>query len=603
MLGPELELKLDVPEQNLGNLSFAEATPESIELWVAELPMANLGELSRQLYRAINEVTHLKCAPNLRAKILESMRKPIHYACTELSKHFLNASVTPHEKQRKIINLVTSLHLALASAYKIVLVESVPELGTEHTRKNFSCAAHRVIAELGNVLVLCSKLYISVPKQLWLDMNEVYRFSDDLGLMKYLVWDDSNEFEKSTSIKSAYKRNLLLACSRPNQLRQSEITCVWRISELWSNYIELGRKYLPSAVFCINLSEDRPPHYKSLVDQELSEFYYGFDTAELITRITSHISASVNNTQSVKHIDLPISMPPSLLQHLHHSLGILTKRTFKRISSEGVLELAVGLSGIHFYASGKTPFQPHLFGVEDSDFELANSRVKQTPKNDPWAQAFDAKSISSAKSIPSESVIDYTNHKESAEKDFPLYTTQLVNTSPGGYCVQWDGIIPKNVQAGELLCVREEQDKPWSVAVIRWIRNSKQKGTHIGVELLAPRAKPCAIQQLNKTGKHSEFLRGLLLPELSSIGQPSTLLTPRLPFKEGNKIVLRFSGIESKCILSTAISETGSFSQYVLSATSVLDSKSADVDEVEAAPPTSSELDLENEFESLWPSL
>jgi len=601
MLGPELELKLNVPEQNLGNLSFTEATPESIELWVSDLPMANLGELSRQLYRAINELNRLKCAPDDRSQMLESIRKPIHYACAELSKHFLNASVTPQEKQRKIINLVTSLYLGLANAYKIVLIESVPDLVSEHTRKNFSCAAHRVISELGNVLLLSSKLYISVPKGLWHDMNEVYRFSDDLGLMKYLVHDESNTFEKDTSIKSAYKRNLLLASSRPNQLRQSEIENVWKLFERWSDYVELGRKYLPSAVFCINLAEDKPLRHKSLVVSELSDFYYGFDTAELITRVTSHLSETVHNPQSIQHLDLPISISSSLLQHLHHSLGILTKRTFKRIASEGLLELAVGLSGIHFYASGKTPFQPHLFGVEEPDFEAKSARVKTPPSSDPWAQAFDAQAISSAKSIPSESVIDYTNHTDSAEKDFPLYTTKLINTSPGGYCIQWDGIIPKNVQAGELLCVREEQSKPWSIAVIRWIRNSKTKGTHIGIELLAPRAKPCAIQQLNKTGKHSEFLRGLLLPELSSIGQPSTLLTPRLPFKEGNKIVLRFSGIESKCILSKAISETGSFSQYVLSTTSVLDSKSAEIEE--SAPVTNTEVDIESEFDSLWPSL
>ena len=599
MLGPELELKLSIPEQNLGNLSFAEATPDAIEQWVAELPMANLGETSRLLYRAINEMNRLECDPDTRSKMLEHLRKPMHYACGELSKHFLNSSITPQEKQRKIINLVKSLQLQLATGYKAVLIQSVPELSAELSRQNFSFAAHRLISELGRLLLVCSQLYVQVPKNVWHDMNEVYRFSDELGLMKYLVRDDANNAEKKTSIDITFKRNLLLASCRPNQLRQQEIQSAWEAFEVWANYVELGRKYTSTAVFCLNLADDAPPKYRSLIQENLDEHYFGFDTTELNARITSHLSELTKAKENgVKHLDIPTRMSNALLQQLHQSLSLLTKRTFKRIASDGELSVAVGLSAIHFYTSGKTPFQPHLFGIEDLAVNSSDAKARRAPSNsDPWAHAFDAATVSGPKSIPSDSVIDYSSHQESAEKDFPVHKTDLINTSPGGYCIQWNGLIPKNVQAGELLCVREEEDKTWSVAVIRWMRHSKQKGTQIGIELLAPRAKPCAIQQLNKTGKHSEFLRGLLLPELSSIGQPSTLLTPRLPFQKGNKVILRFSGIETKCILSEVVAETGSFNQFILSTTSVLDSKSSDIE------PEATNLSAEDEFDSLWPSL
>lgn len=598
MLGPELELSLNTPEQNLGNLSFINAKPEAFTKWVADLPMANLGEISRLLYRAISELNRLECSPDKRSQILESLRKPIHYACTELSKHFLNSSVTPHEKQTKIINLVSSMHLQLATGYKIVLMETVPNLGAELARKNFACAAHRVIAELGNVLVLSAQLYMPVPKGLWKDMNEVFRFADDLGLMKYLIHDETNTFEKDTSIKRAYKRNLLIASCRSNQLRQKEIRDAWLLFESWSNYVEVGRKYLQSAVFCINLGDDCAPKHKSLVHDELNDYFYGVDTAELITRITSHLSTigKTANT-NIKHLDIPVSASANLLQHLHHSLGILTKRTFKRISSNGSLDLAVGLSGIHFYTSGKTPFQPLTFGTDDPGTNSLETEAFTRPTGDPWANAFDADSIKAPASMGEDLTVDYTTHSESAEKDFPIHTTLLTNTSPGGYCIQWRDVVPKNVQAGELLCVREHDKKPWSIAVVRWIRNSKQQGTQLGIELLAPRAKPCAVQQLKKTGQHSVFLRGLLLPELTSIGQASTLVTPRLPFKQGNKVSVRFNGTETKCVLSKIVSETGSFSQFVLATTDVLDSKTADLDKAV------NKVDIEDEFDSLWPSL
>jgi cyclic-di-GMP-binding protein len=602
MLGPELELNISVPEQTLGDLTFAEATPQAIAEWVHGLPMANLGESSRQLYQAISELNKLVCSPNDRSQVLETLRTPIHYVCEELSKHFLNASVAPHEKQRKIVNLVQTLQMQLATGYKIVLVDSMPNLGSENVRKNFSCAAHRFISELGRVLLVCSQLYLGAPKNIWKEMNEVFRFCDSLALMKYIVHDTENTHAPDTSILRAYKRNLLLSCCRPNQLRQKDIQTVYEAFEVWSDYVELGPKYISSAVFCINLADDYSPRYKTLIHKELDEYYFGFDTAELVTRITSYLTAGQQAKEDeVKHLEMPVKMSNGLLAQLNHSLGILTKRTFKRIASNGRLDIGVGLSSCHFHASGKTVFHSHLFGRTESDFDQGerNNMRGAYEQHDPWSNAFDADDMHTAKSLRTTSVIDYSGgSKSNTDKDFPIYDASLVNTSPGGYCVDWEGDVPKAVQAGELLCVRESNSANWSVAVIRWIRHSKQKGTQLGIELLAPRARPCAVQQLHKTGKHSEFLRGLLLPELSSIGQPSTLITPRVPFQQGNKVALRFNGQEIKCILSSSVAETGSFSQFVMSESVSLDSKSPTL-----KPTAENQFSSEDDFDSLWPSL
>jgi hypothetical protein len=602
MLGPELELNISVPDQTLADLSFVDASPEAIAAWVHELPMANLGETSRLLYQAISELNKLVFSPKDRSQALETLRTPIHYVCDELSKHFLNASVTPHEKQRKIVNLVQTLQMQLATGYKIILVDSMPNLGTELVRKNFSCAAHRFISELGRVLQVCAQLYLGAPKHVWKEMNDVFRFCDSLALMKYIIHDAENKHALDTSIVRAYKRNLLLACCRPNQMRQQDIRSAYEAFEVWSDYVELGPKYTTNAVFCINLADDYAPRYKTLIHKELDDFYFGFDTAELVTRITSYLSAGQQaKDDNIQHLEMPVKMSNGLLSQLNHSLGILTKRTFKRISSAGRLDISVGLSACHFHTSGKTIFHSHLFGRTEADFDQGERSNLQGAyeQGDPWSNAFDADTLHTAKSLRTASVIDYSGAtKSNGDKDFPVFDAALVNTSPGGYCIDWEGLVPKSVQAGELLCVRENKTLNWSIAVIRWIRHSKQKGTQIGIELLAPRARPCAVQQLHKTGKHSEFLRGLLLPELSSIGQPSTLITPRVPFQQGNKVALRFNGLESKCILSSSVSETGSFSQFVMSDTTALDSKTPAF-----KPSANNQFNSEDDFDTLWPSL
>ena len=186
---------------------------------------------------------------------------------------------------------------------------------------------------------------------------------------------------------------------------------------------------------------------------------------------------------------------------------------------------------------------------------------------------------------------------EDSNDAYPNYEVPLINTSPGGYCLKWQGEIPSNIQAGEILSIRENSKQPWRIAVIRWIRHIKQFGTQIGVELLAPNAKPCGVQLHHKTGDPSEYLRGLLLPEISAIGQAATLITPRLPFQAGHKVSIKFGDTEGKCQLEKRVSATSSFSQFELS-------EHVHLQENNTKPTHDTQNhNSDEDFDSLWPTL
>ena len=61
---------------------------------------------------------------------------------------------------------------------------------------------------------------------------------------------------------------------------------------------------------------------------------------------------------------------------------------------------------------------------------------------------------------------------------------------------------------------------------------------------------------------HSQYLRGLLLPAISAIDLPPTLLAPRLPFQEGNKVVINTNGEERRAGLDRRVASTHSFNQF-----------------------------------------
>ena len=83
-----LKPDLRVPEQKTASLSFCDTSPKAFRSWADQLPMANTGEVSRQLYHAIIELNHLFLSPQQRLQFLELVREKIHFVCNELSRHY-----------------------------------------------------------------------------------------------------------------------------------------------------------------------------------------------------------------------------------------------------------------------------------------------------------------------------------------------------------------------------------------------------------------------------------------------------------------------------------------------------------------------------------
>jgi hypothetical protein len=84
----------------------------------------------------------------------------------------------------------------------------------------------------------------------------------------------------------------------------------------------------------------------------------------------------------------------------------------------------------------------------------------------------------------------------------------------------------------------------------------------MGIELIAPHAQPCGLQLMRKAEQNSQYLRALLLPEISAISRPASLITARLPFQEGNKVLINSNGQETRAVLSHRQTSTGSFNQF-----------------------------------------
>lgn len=604
MEGNILKPDLKVPEQKTASLSFCDTTPKAFRFWVDQLPMANIGEASRQLYHAVIELNHLFLSPQQRMQFLELIRDKIHFVCNELSRHFLGLAVALPEKQRKIANLAQALQLHLASGYKLCVLDYLDNGGLEKNRRQVATAIHRAISELAATIVRSHQLYCPSPAQSWLECHRLYRFAHRNKLSTQEVDDDTLTHRRSSTVADSYKRILLLGCARPNQLRQGELALVYELLESWTELSQCGPDIGTDSLFVINMETDSSPVYRSLLEHKAGDESFGFDTRDLSTQLSEALHARQNHGKEVSRLQISPKVSDTLLTHLVQALGILAKRNFNRIASQGTLEICAGLTAAHYFIAGEKTFAEFLDGNNNNAHpEQDNLFIRDANrKSDAWSSAHDA-GPNEDRLHSTDTPINFKGNTGAAvpsdtDRNRPRATQALlINTSPGGYCVAWESNLPASLQAGEILGVREQKSHPWSIAVVRWLRQVRNQGTQVGIELLAPSAAPCGVRLIQKVGNSSEYLRGLLLPEISVVNQAATLITPRLPFQNGSRISLLHDGREDQGQLLKKVSATGSISQFELKLQSTVVMKGSN------GGPPSSPGTTEDEFDSLWPSL
>jgi hypothetical protein len=152
-------------------------------------------------------------------------------------------------------------------------------------------------------------------------------------------------------------------------------------------------------------------------------------------------------------------------------------------------------------------------------------------------------------------------------RSYENYQVSMLNVSAGGYALQWPLDISARLSNGDIVGIRETRHANWSVGIVSWIRREGKEIAQLGVKLLSPSAVPYAARVMNRArnsqqDNSDDFRRVLLLPEIKLIGQPPTLLTPALTFREKQTLQLIQQGRTLTVRLKKLICSTGAIKQF-----------------------------------------
>lgn len=560
MSEPRSRPQLSAPTPTQLRLSFCEATPRDLKRWIANLPKANIGETARLLYQGLGELNQLLTPSDNRLHLLELLRPEVYFVCQHLERHFLHQAIMLDERSRKISNLCQALQSQLAIGYKQIILRIAPKYSRDRAAL-VSEALQRAAHALKAQLVRATQLYSAAPEQLWFELHQLFRCACELQLQHRRVRDDLASLTGELSVEQTYLAALLLGSARCNQLRQNQIARLAQVVEPWSAWLKLHPANQGEGLFAVSAEIDAGPRYRSQFRSEQQALLLGFDPQPLVNAIEAHLL----HQDATTPLPVPAGLTLDTLQHLHATWGEAAERSFQRTVGQGNLTVCVGMSALHFYLGGERTFSELLKhpGARAANF----SRAVVQGEKDSWSQAFDAAPQSTSdellpyEEIRYEPLIDDEGDTDSPPH-YPTYALPVINHSPGGYCLAWSKDVPAELQAGEMVGIQDSLNQGWSIAVVRWIRQVRGAGTQMGIELVAPHARPCGLQLVRSRDDHSQYLRGLLLPEISAIDLPATLLAPRLPFQEGNKVLINTQGEEHRAGLDRRVASTHSFNQF-----------------------------------------
>jgi hypothetical protein len=597
---------LAIPPQKKPDTASFDARPKFIAKWIVNLPMANLGETSRMVFKAVVEINRLQLTVQDRFKSLEALREPCQYITESLEKHFAGRPLPLNEKNRKVSELARALTSELALGYKIVARQLATEKRPD--RKLLLSALHRSTSYLGLLLLRSYQVYAPYPRNVWRELHTLYRYAEEQKLLDTPLKDYISHLPGSNStIASMYNKILMLSLAMPYRLHRGEVDKVCGLLNQLIHLVSLEKIPLqqnPQGLFIVNLREDKQPGYLSLYQGNDFHECRLLNTNELVINMQEHINKA--------DTELTALAPMDLLQRLLSSWSIMSKRSFSRTTKQGAhVEVAFGISAAHHYISGEKPFvfddgKDEGFSLQgDRQSEFHSTKVSaisdQHTGPDVWNSNYTYSTNDPNNAAPgTNSMTDSSSHVQSF--DYRTIRLAMSNISAGGYCLVSQNDTNFSAHVGDLLAIREYNDKSidqWGIGVVRRMMSLGNGNIELGIQMLTPNAVAIAarLEGYNGNGRSSEFMRCLMLPELRTIDQPATIITPVLPFRQDSHIRIHLQDKQVLATLTRQLESTRGFSQFEFSVLS------EDKQDEPVTDTNSKETDAEMDFDSLWTTL
>ncbi len=544
--------------------------------WVLQLPIANVGETSRQLFKTLREFNRTLMSSKRRLQSVEYFRQPLDDIANALCKHYIGSGFPLSEKAYKIAVLNRELHSGMATAYKSAIIDLLVESQGKPDRRLLSQSIHLCMNYLSRVILQSVLVYDPYPKRIWRELHILHRLASRYGVDTIRLEGALQNEGGPHTIDEAYRRCILFSLASPYKMRQKENQLIFDTLLEWSHLAKLYRYDDAPEEITIIIRQDTdlaPSHEVSVTDAE-TKYLLKLDAGELISQLRDRFSEHPTENPHLWGIN---TLDTGLVRQLIKLWSKAQKRAFVRTKLNFELRIAVGLRSIHkLIALGHEPEKPKEKQAEDGTWiETAfaeGHHLKISPHFS--LMPMDSNTYNPRRGDFEEfgpNTKDFDRIEESASQiwedeklrraDTATNTFKTVNESAGGYCLDWSGARIPKIQVGELIGVQSAMSaNQFGVGMVRWMRRTVDERLQVGVQMIAPNAM--AVSARIGSEKESSPHDCLLLPEVGTSGQPTSFICSSYPFKLGNVLQVNEGENLREIKLTRLLEASGAISQF-----------------------------------------
>ncbi len=513
-----MPINFKLPNLDNNPILLAETRTHKINDFIQKLPFGDPIRAANDLVEELQIINSQKVAFANRLNALELYRPVAIQIYQDLLPHFSHANVPISKNEQAFADAAEHLWQEFAFGYKFALVDLQNKILNINSGKSTALVIQRAIHACKEIALVSHLTYTSPPAALWAELHQLYYIALQQAA-ELLPVSEHYTGSNASSVNLVYAQTLLLALTNPQHLANRDILRADTYLTSVAKYAELrplGFIDNPTGVFLIALDSNKPPT-AFVKNKEIP------DGATDILLVTLNLARHIH--QHIKLLQASIlpndgSMPGNalethfadLLSHLVKQFGKTPQRMFSRSKKSDGVELSIGISTTH-----------HL--IAD-----ATSRLNHTP-------AISGIGTNGA---------------------FKPSRWQILNVSAGGYALRKFNSSSATAQIGDVVAMKDSRTKAWELAVLRWANVNELNQLDVGLQLISPSATAITVKPEN-TSIDSE---ALLLPELSALKQPASIITPPGLCKVGELVELNQNNTFSKVRTTKLIERTASFERF-----------------------------------------
>ena len=476
--------------------------------WVQDLPLTNMGEVTRVLYQSLVALNQHPLPPTTRIEITEVLLPYVNIALENLDRHFSTRSFPLPERSQKVFDLKQALQLELAGSYQLAALDMLTRGGD--SQKRLTIAIGRAIRYMGRTLVNSYGVYVKCKPNIWHDVHHLYLLACENKVQDKTIPKSSDGKADPFTIESYYKLFNLVALGVPNSLRQGEID---RLEKFFASVVNsvtilddvdnIPGDYAHIAL----LNSDEPAALMPASEVLNSPTSRIFDISQIEAILVDFIKTTAKSSFGL-HEDQPM-LNRGLASRLLSRLTSSSSRKNKRFERDEVAGVVMRLSDVFSVVAASGLTEESAEQESNAEDELYEKLSYGEAASSPWVD------------------IDIETSME--DSDVEIQPWFIDNSSAKGYGFRQKIIEPSYARVGEVLALRDPSDQSdnWQIAVVRWMDFYRDKGLCFGAELLSPRAVSISINAIvNRDAPQRLPINGLLLPKIEAVRESPSLLLP-----------------------------------------------------------------------------